>query len=199
MSRNVVSSLCGLAALILVAAVPARAATTPDGFIQEIGSKAFESLSPANLTDAERIKRFRSLLNEAFDIKHIGRFVLGVYWRRATDTQRSEFLDLFETFVVQAYANRFRDLSDKKFVVKQAKPLSDKLSLVLSEVDSPGQQPINVNWKVRDDDHKYKIVDVAVNGISMSVTQRDEFAAVIRQNGGKVQGLIDALKRKVSQ
>ena len=30
----------------------------------------------------------------------------------------------------------------------------------------------------------------------MSVTQRDEFAAVIRQNGGKVEGLIKALRRK---
>jgi ABC-type transporter MlaC component len=37
-----------------------------------------------------------------------------------------------------------------------------------------------------------------VQGISMSVTQRDEFAAVIRQTGGKVGGLIKALRRKTA-
>ena len=30
----------------------------------------------------------------------------------------------------------------------------------------------------------------------MSVTQRDEFAAVIRSSGGKVEGLLAALRRK---
>ena len=200
MSRRVVFSLCGLAALLIVsAAAPARPATTPEGYIETIGHKAFSSLSPANLTDEERIRRFRSLLNEAFDLKHIGRFVLGIYWRRATDEQKAEFLVLFEKFVVQAYANRFRDLSDKKFIVKKAQRLNDTDSRVLSEIDSPGQKPIDVNWTVRADDSHFKIIDVAVEGISMSVTQRDEFASVIQQNGGKVQGLIDALKRKTSE
>ena len=37
-----------------------------------------------------------------------------------------------------------------------------------------------------------------VEGISMSVTQRDEFAAVIRQTGGRVDGLIKALRRKTA-
>lgn len=71
--------------------------------------------------------------------------------------------------------------------------------LVLSQVNVPGEQPIDVNWKVRDEKGSFKIIDVTVSGISMSVTQRDEFTAVINQNGGRVQGLIDALRRKVSQ
>ena len=32
----------------------------------------------------------------------------------------------------------------------------------------------------------------------MSVTQRDEFVSVIRQTGGKVSGLIKALRKKTS-
>lgn len=196
MSRRIVPLICGLLALLLVATGPTWAAT-PDGFIREIGNKAFMSLSPANLSEEERIDRFRNLLNEAFDLRRIGRFVLGVHWRRASEAQRDEFLDLFEKFVVRAYANRFRDLSDKEFRVRQARELSGMESLVFSEVVIPGQAPVKVNWKVRDFDGTFKIVDVVVEGVSMSITQRDEFAAVIRQNGG-VDGLIDALRRKTS-
>lgn len=196
MSRRIVPLFFGLLVLLFVTNGPAWAAT-PDGFIREIGNKAFTSLSPTNLSDDERIDRFRSLLNEAFDLRRIGRFVLGIHWRRASDAQREEFIDLFEKFVVRAYANRFRDLSDKEFRVQQARELSGKESLVFSEVVIPGQQPIKVNWKVRDFDGTFKIVDVVVEGVSMSITQRDEFAAVIRQSGG-VDGLIDALRRKTS-
>ncbi len=61
--------------------------------------------------------------------------------------------------------------------------------------DAP--QPVRVDWRVHDIDSSYKIRDVLVEGISMSVTHRDEFSAVIRNHGGNVDGLLDALRGKV--
>ena len=198
MARTLLSRFAGIIALILVSASPAASAT-PDDFVRKISDKAFTSLGAADLSDADRVERFRVLLDEAFDLKRIGRFVLGVHWRRASDEQKTEFLSLFEKFIVQAYANRFRDLTDKKLVVMQARELTDKESLVISQIEIPGQQPVNVNWKVADMQGTFKIVDVTVEGVSMSVTQRDEFAAVIRQNGGQIDGLLNALRRKTAQ
>ena len=45
----------------------------------------------------------------------------------------------------------------------------------------------------------YRVVDVMVEGVSMSVTQRDEFAAVIRNTGGKLEGLLVALRKKTGK
>ena len=42
----------------------------------------------------------------------------------------------------------------------------------------------------------YKISDVSVDGISMAVTQRSEFASVIQHSGGQLQGLIAMLREK---
>ena len=56
--------------------------------------------------------------------------------------------------------------------------------------------PIRINWRVRRSENTYRVIDVVVEGVSMSVTQRDEFAAVIRRNGGKIEGLLSALERK---
>lgn len=187
-----------LIALLLVIAPPAQAMTA-DEFVQQISKKAFSSLGEANLSDADRVERFRVLLNEAFDMKRIGRFVLGRHWRTASDVEKTEFQDLFEKFIVQAYANRFRDLTDKKLVVNGTRELNARESLVPSRIEIPGQPAVNVNWKVRESNGTLKIVDVTVEGISMSVTQRDEFSAVIRQTGGTVGGLNKALKRKVSR
>ena len=195
MTRSPLKALGALAFLVLVYAAPAQAATPAD-FVKSMGDKAFASLSEAGLTQDERAERFRGLLNEAFDLPRIARFTLGRYWRTASEEEKAEFVTLFEKFVIQAYSTRFQDMSGKKLNVVTAREISASQALVLSEIEIPGKPPVKINWRVRSKDDEHKIVDVMVEGISMSVTQRDEFAAVIRQTGGKVDGLIKALRRK---
>ena len=56
-----------------------------------------------------------------------------------------------------------------------------------------GGQPIQVVWRVRAKDDRWRIIDASVEGVSMVVTWRNEFAAVIAQDG--LNGLIDRLER----
>jgi len=175
---------------------PPVIASGPDAFVQATGKQAFTSLG-GEISDAERAKRFRDILTQRFDLPTIAKFVLGRYWRIADKRQRGEYVHLFEEFIVLAYAHRFKDLTGKEFQVKQTRELTARDKLVLSEVIvTPGRPPIRVNWRVRGPDSQYRIIDVMVEGISMSVTQRDEFAAVIRRSGGKVEGLLVALRNK---
>ena len=44
--------------------------------------------------------------------------------------------------------------------------------------------------------HFFCSENVRVEGVSMSVTQREEFTTVIRNNGGKVDALISILRKK---
>ena len=177
---------------------PVRAGDAEE-FIRNTGERAFESLG-TNIDDGERAKRFRKLLTDTFDLRTIGRFVLGRYWRRASTDQRGEYIKLFEEFIVQAYSHRFKDLSGKEFRVGKMRDLNARDKLVLSEILlAPGKPPIRVNWRVRGPYRGYRVVDVTVEGVSMSVTQRDEFAAVIRRNGGKVEGLLTALRQKTGK
>ena len=195
MIRSRLKTLGTLVLLTLAYVSPAQAANAED-FVRNIGVKAFGSLSEAGLSQDERTQRFRKLLNEAFDLPRIARFTLGRYWRTASDEQKAEFLTLFEKFVIQAYSTRFQDMSGKKLNVLTAREISASQALVLSEIQIPGKPSVKINWRIRSKDDVHKVVDVMVEGISMSVTQRDEFAAVIRQTGGQVRGLIKALRRK---
>lgn len=183
--------------LITILFIPATLGATPaESFVAEMGNKAFASLGEKNLSQNERKTRFHALLRNAFDMPQIARFTLGRYWRIASNEEKSEFTNLFVRFFAQAYSNRFGDLGGKKFVVTQSRAISASQSLVLSEIIIPGKPSIKVNWRVRSKGRHYKVVDVVVEGISMSVTQRDEFVSVIRQTGGRVSGLIRALRRK---
>lgn len=199
MLRSPVLAFGAIALVFCVYTSPVHAAAKDaENFIRQMGNKAFASLSEGGISDDQRTERFKALLEEAFDLPRIARFTLGRYWRVATDDEKSEYVALFEKFVILAYATRFQDLSGKKFMVLQSRDISANQSLVLSEIVIPNQPAVKINWRVRSKEEKHKITDVMVEGISMSVTQRDEFVSVIRQTGGKVAGLINALRKKTS-
>jgi phospholipid transport system substrate-binding protein len=176
---------------------PAQAAREADDFIREMGEKAINSLTGATLSEKERADRFREILDKSFDMPTIARFTLGRYWRVATKEQKDEYVKLFEDFVIQAYAARFKEYRNEGFKVGDVREIGDGQKLVASQIIREGQPPVAVQWRVRGNS-AYKIIDVMVEGISMSVTQRDEFAAVISSNGGKVEGLLSALRKKTA-
>ncbi len=165
-------------------------------FIDALGEKAIEALT-GEIDQGVREQRFRELLNEFFDMPSIGKFVLARYWKVATDAEKNEFLGLFETLVVQAYAQRFSEYSGERFdvleVVEDAKP---GFSTVRSVVDRPDGEDIRVDWLVLDENGVSKVEDVKIEGVSMAQTYRSEFASVIQSKGGKVAGLITALREK---
>ncbi|MBV5334014.1 ABC transporter substrate-binding protein, partial [bacterium] len=123
---------------------------------------------------------------------------LGRYWNVADETQRREYMTLFEKMIVDAYAGRFAEYSGETFKVAGVRPDGDVDSHVTTQIVRPSGPPVNVEWRVRKTGATYKIIDVVVEGVSMGVTQRSEFASVIQTNGGQVDGLLKALRAKVT-
>jgi phospholipid transport system substrate-binding protein len=179
----------------LAPAIPAAAAADPAAMISNLGSRALEVLGK-DATQPQRAARFRELLREDFDVPGIGRFVLGRYWNTATEEQRAEFIKLFEDYIALAYATRLAEYSGENFKVTGSRPDADG-AIVSSQILRPGgAAPVKVDWRLTGRNGVYKISDVSVDGISMAVTQRSEFASVIQHNGGQVQGLIAMLRDK---
>src|SRR5262245_9255797 len=186
-------------ALVPAMSAPAGAAADPAQFIKTMGQKAINELTGPNVTEAERQERFRQLFTESFDVPTIGKFVLGRYWRTATDAERAEFLKLFEDFIVKSYAVRFADYAGESFDVQNTTGAADGASVVHSRINRKGAETIRVDWRVQQNQDRLAITDVVVEGVSMAVTQRSDFASVIQSKGGKVAGLIDALRAKTGK
>jgi phospholipid transport system substrate-binding protein len=181
----------------LAPAIPAAAAADPAAIISNLGSRALEVLGK-DATQSQRVARFRELLRQDFDVPGIGRFVLGRYWNQATEEQRAEFVKLFEDYIAMAYATRLAEYTGETFKVTGSRPDGDG-AIVSSQILRPGgAPPVKVDWRLTGRNGAYKISDVSVDGISMAVTQRSEFASVIQHNGGQVQGLITMLRQRIA-
>jgi phospholipid transport system substrate-binding protein len=196
--------ICGAAAAFAAAtgyqvkAQTPASASAPDGgkFVSDLASRAVAELTTGEMAMSERVSRLRRMLTEAFDVPAIGRFVLGRYWRVASESERAEYLRLFENFIVQTYIHRFNDFAGAQLRVVQTRPGQDGEVIATLEAGLPGKQPARFDVRMRRDNSAFKIFDVVVEGISMSVTQRDDFSAVIQRNGGKVEGLLASLREK---
>lgn len=189
-----------LAALALLAFAPlsAFAGDTYVSFVQKMGDQALTELTGDGITTAEREKRVRKILNQNFDIKTIGQFVLGRHWRTATEKQRTEYLDLFEDMIVTTYAQRFEEYAGQQFKATGSNPASSKSKdyVVQSTVLQKDGPPVKVEWRVRSFGGTPKVIDVLIENVSMSVTQRADFDAVINSGGGKVEALLDSLRKR---
>jgi phospholipid transport system substrate-binding protein len=168
-------------------------------FVQSLGDQAIAIITDASLTAGDREARFRDMLVSKFDVPTIGRFVLGRHWRTATETQRAEVLDLFETMIVKTYNGRFSDYKGEQFQVVGQRADNDS-AMVTTNVSQPrGGPPIKVDWRVLKPQGQLKIVDVMIEGVSMSVTQQQEFGAVVQRNGGQIDGLLATMRERVAQ
>ncbi|WPZ36571.1 ABC transporter substrate-binding protein [Thalassobaculum sp. OXR-137] len=176
----------------------ARAASDAGAFVGEFAEKAIALVSESNLSTAERRDEFGDLVRTYFDMPGIGRFLLGRYWRTATEAEQEAYLKAFTDNMVYTYSRRFDEYGGQKLVIDGTRE-DGRFDIVSSRIVSPSSsEEFRLEWRVIEDGSSFKIVDIVIEGVSMSVTQRQEYASVIQNNGGKVQALIDALTRQMA-
>jgi phospholipid transport system substrate-binding protein len=190
------------AAVLAFAAIanPARAQTSPEGaaqFMSWLGDQAVATLSAPGYSLEQREAAVRNLLRESFDLEFIGRFVLGKYWRSASAEQRDQYQAMFSEYVVRTYSARIGGYSGETLQIVSARPSGEKDAVVQTEITRPSGPPLSADWRVRAGDGRYRIIDVTIEGVSMAVNQRSEFAAVI-QNAG-MNGLLSALQARTAK
>ncbi len=194
--------IAGLSLAALIAASGASRAddTGARGFMAKLGDQVVHLIGDQKQPAPERKQQFAQLVNQSFDVNGISRFVLGRYWRTASASERQEFEQVFDRYMIDVYWGHFNQYTGQRFVVTQNRSVGDGTTLVTSQIIQPsGRQPVDVVWRVAQQGSQYRITDVSIEGVSELVTYRQEFGSVISQNGGNVSSLIAQLKQKDQQ
>jgi phospholipid transport system substrate-binding protein len=199
LSRRVLLLAIGLTAAAFVAP-PAFAVTVPDAkaLVQALGDNGTKMLAAPNLSPEQREQAFRQLLRANFDIDGMAALALGRFAKQATEAQARDYRTLFEELIVKVYSAHLGKHSWDSFSVTDARQADDESDVVASETITAGHPPTRVAWRVHDTAQGLKIIDVSVEGISMVVTQRQEFASVIQNGKGGIDALLAQLRTKVT-
>lgn len=195
---HLLRTFCALSLLVLALAGTRSAEASPEQFISNLAQQAI-AVSSQQTPDNQKVEQYRTLLKSSFNVEGIGQFVLGRYWRKATDAEKTEYMRLFEEYIVRSYAKRFSAYQGEQLRVLGSQPGQNGSTIVGSSFQNPGGgEPVRIDWQVYPVGGSYQVVDVIVEGVSMGVTQRSEFASVIRRGGGNVEAIISALKKILS-
>lgn len=179
-----------------------KTTTGAKNFIDNLASRALNLLKDDNIDQSALRENFRVLLDESFDVSTIARFALGRHWRAASKEQRKSYIQLFRKMVIEVYAKRFNDYEGQRFLTEDARMVNDTDAIVTSKVSPPAGedgQRIKIEWRVRYQNNNYKIIDVIVEGVSMSITKRSDFSTVIRRNSGDISALLEHLREKYGE
>ncbi len=185
---------------LLVSVQTQAGAKSASDFIDKLGSEALQTFKKDGLTDEARIDEFSRMFNDAFAVKGIARFALGRHWRLANEDQKSRYLSLFERYVTATYARRFKTYADLSFDIKGERDEGKKGTFVTMLLTQTGKKPVRIDWRVKKSKKtgEFKIIDVIIENVSMSVTQRSDFATALQGQGGDIDKFLDTLETKIT-
>lgn len=180
---------------IFLVSQPAFSASDPAvDFVSNLANDMISDVLATKKPMTEKLDLFRSKFHDALDLKYIGQFVTGVYWRRASEEDKQAFLDAFMEFTTKSWADKFNMYTGQNIVFKGARNAQKGQLFVDSVVQN--EPPAEVIWRIREKNGSYKIVDIIVEGVSMAMSYRNEYSAFLQANGGDLRSLTHTLREK---
>ena len=157
-------------------------------------------LSDKSMSESERIKTFRGVVDQIADVPRITRFVLGKYARTATPAQRQQFDPLFRTYAQDVYESRLSEYHGETIRV-DGSIVRNPGDVIVNSTVMGGKvgKPSHVGWRVMNSGSGWKIVDVEVSGVWVAITQQQDFVSTIDNAHGDVGVLIAQLQKDVKQ
>ncbi len=172
-----------------------------EGIYKEINSKVLNS----KISRDKKYLLVKSILVDNMDINKISSFVLGKNWKSADDRQKDAFKVLFTEFQIQRFTNILGSYKGQKISILGTEKASGKKQTfvnmkVVNEKDKKAE-PIELKWRTRKSKSSFKIVDVIIGGVSMTLTLRNDYNSLIKK--AKINGhdgmdtLIAELDKKI--
>ena len=182
---------------LLTVTAPAQDLEKPEDVILSIVENVIARITAEReMLDAQP-ETVYNLINDliipVFDFNNMSRWILGKYWKQASEEQRTIFTAEFKNLLVRTYAKAVLGFSNERveLLSTQTNPKNNMVKVNTEIISDAGVTPVNYYMHISDG--SWKVVNVAFEGISLVETYRKSFASVIRNDGleSLIQQLVD--------
>lgn len=193
-----------VAAAMIVAPPLSRAAETEKArsTIQAAVDEGLTTFASQSHPLDERARLLDRLLRRYSDPTLLAASILGRHWGKISAAEQAAFSETFLRYLVSSYVGLLKNLQPGTAVKvgdTQEAGTRLKVASVVSLPSQPGA-PIPVEWElVETADGRVVVMDVTAEGISIIRAMREDFASVLRGSGGKIEPLMEALRRKIAE
>lgn len=181
--------LTGLVADRVQAGEPTEAMrATIDEVLKILADKELKQPPKAN----ERRQLLEKVVGERFDYQEMSRRSLGAQWNNLSDKEKQEFVSLFQTLLVNTYADKVESYSGDgvQYVNERTeKDYAEVRTKVLT-----GKTEIPLDYRLLNKGSAWRVYDVVVDGVSLVNNYRGQFTKILRTSS--YADLVDQLRKK---
>ncbi|MBR1777010.1 MAG: ABC transporter substrate-binding protein [Alphaproteobacteria bacterium] len=191
-------------ACIVSFAIPLSAAETADAekFAQDLANNIVTNVVQPQMSLSRKQDIFRKIFMAAINVKTNARFTLGRYAKSAAPDQLQAYTDALADNIIYTWTDRFNsyagDSLDKNAISFESARKSENGDFyITSKIKLPNaENDIELIWRISDKKGELKLADLVVEGVSMLMSYRNEYTAILQQNGGDITALTEMLKQK---
>jgi phospholipid transport system substrate-binding protein len=171
----------------------------PDQLVQKITDDVLAAIkSDKQLAAGDRQKALKLAEEKILpyvDFEQATRLAVGRSWAQATPEQKKRLVTEFKNMLVRTYSNAIEAYQGQTLKVLPARGKQDpEDTAVRAQFVRAGGQPLPLEFHMRQVDKSWKVYDIVVEGVSLVMTYRSEFDAVVKKEG--LDGLIKRLAQK---
>lgn len=191
--------LCLLCASMFASVNARSEVTEPDMLIKSVAEEVLSVVRQENIGPANSQHNLMSMVDSRvlphFDFVRMTRLAAGKDWNRATPRQQEMLVTEFRNLLVNTYTNAFSRYRDQTVEVMPAGPHPDADEVtVRTLILKPGAQRIAVDYEMEKTAGGWKVFDLTVERVSLTIVYRSIFAQQVKQSG--IEGLIRTLADK---
>ena len=179
--------------LVALAAAP-QGSESPTEAVRATVTRVISILEDPTLKDPAKLIPRRRMLEEViagrFDYAEMSKRALASYWTPLTETQRTEFIELFKRFLSDRYAEKIEGYSGE-----QVGYLSERIEETYAEVRTElrsDKTDIPMDYRLILKEGRWHAYDIIVDGVSLVKNYRSQFQKIIR--GSSYQELVNKLR-----
>ena len=167
----------------------------PDVFVQSTVNRASNILSK-NISKEEKINELKVIAKETVDIVGVGFYSLGSARKNLDENQKIKYSELFESYFLKSFSSRLAEYTNPEIEVQGKKVLNESYTIVNSLLIGTSDRPeVKIDWRIytKNTDNTF-IRYLIIEGLSLAITQKEEFSSILNSNNGDIYALFKTLK-----
>lgn len=179
---------------------------SPDAekFTSDLLQRGVTILRDTGAGDGARRARLHQLVLQNVDARKTALFALGASRRGLSPQAVENYVRAFTDYITTIYESRFEKYRDLEIKVLSSIDHGPGDVTVLTQgapaKDRPGaKDPIIIGFRLNGAGGNYKIVDVQIAGIWVSIDQRERFAEMMSKNNNDIRALTAFLTDTTAQ
>ncbi|MBX3274172.1 MAG: ABC transporter substrate-binding protein [Sandaracinaceae bacterium] len=188
MTRLPSAPLAALVAALCLFPALASAQGTARAFLEARHEEVNGILRDGATTDAarrQRTERLTRMLNDLLDYQALAEAALADHWRSRSETEREQFVNLLRQLVERNYETNLERILEFEVSYDDERARGDR-TVVTTSARSRTQRrqpPVEIEYTLRRDGRRWRVVDVTTDGVSMVRNYRDQFGRIIARDG----------------